>query len=281
VRKRRGDELDLDQCKQVIDTYRLLGTKSFEVTGGGDPLMHKDLLQILDHLGSSDIGLITNGLKIPQFDPWSFKNLTWMRISLSGLEQDRLEDYLAIDPAWLPNYVGCSLLIKAPWGDAETAGLLHLLDDARTVADHLGAKYVRLVPDCFDTSEIEWLQGISVGHTRIEPYRADDYAIIERLRGLPDFFMQTKPYTVPPVCYWRYIKPFVNADGWVYQCSTCALFEERFPEGWRAARIGFIDNIYEGDVTSFDTSGCKLCFYSGQNQLVHELMREVIHREFV
>ena len=268
VSNRRGDELELSQCKKIVHNYLCHGAKSVEITGGGDPLMYDDLLKLIEFIRSKAmaVGLITNGLRFAEMKESLVRAITmrlnWLRISLSGLDFTLKDEYLSIDRKTLKTYVGCSYLIPS-----KLASVDRRLKEVEEVAKHLGARYVRFVPDCNSIEEIEWM-------------REKERSLV---RNRENFFVQIKEYRTPPVCYWRYIKPFANSDGWIYHCSTCALFGRMFSKPWRVARYDNIDSIYEGEVRSFDTSQCTLCFYSEQNMLLHNLLaaRNVIYKEFV
>jgi MoaA/NifB/PqqE/SkfB family radical SAM enzyme len=276
VRDRAGRELSLEQVKDVINDYATWGAKSFEFTGGGDPLMHPDIEEIVeyahDKIGGEKfvggVGLITNGIglaKIKNLAEFTEK-LTWMRISLSGLDFGAEKQYYKINPDDIKTFMGCSYLVT----ESDDHKFYHIKEDLKgkvlKAATHLRAKYVRVIPNCNDTRQIQWLKryGSSLIH------------------GLPNFFVQAKDFWVPKTCYWRYMKPFVNSDGFIYQCSTCSLFERRFPKAWQFATVDTIDELYlDPHPTSFDTSGCKLCFFNHQNQAIEDLLTEVVHKEFV
>lgn len=270
VKRRGGDELDLDQCQRVIDDYAdrgrvRKGAKSIEITGGGDPLLHPDIEEIVKHAHNRglDVGLISNGIALEQIGSLRdfTSQLTWMRLSLNGIDFDMDSTYLDIAPDALETFVGCSYVFTQ-----EVSTAKHI-ERVNKVAQHLGAEYVRVVPNCNTTEEIEW--------TREN--------VPQLIRPYPKMFLQLKDHSTPPVCYWRYIKPFVNSDGWIYHCSTCPLFEGRFPTRWRVARWDEIEKIYDGKIVSFDTSECSLCFYGSQNMILDSLLsaRHVKHRGFV
>jgi organic radical activating enzyme len=262
VKDRGGNELDFDQCRLIIDTYAKLGAKSVEITGGGDPLMYDDLVHIIEHAEKRGlaIGLITNGVGLNEWDLDFTEKLTWMRISLSGLDFGLKQSYYDIDPFKIKTYFGCSYVF-----DKTTS--VAAIRDVYDTSHHLRAKYIRIVPNCYSVEDIEWVRENA-------PRLIDKY---------DNMFLQIKDYYTPQNCYWRYVKPFVNSDGWVYHCSTCSLFAGYFPEHWRVARIENAESIYERGLLSFDTSQCKLCFYSKQNDLLHDLIlsKDVIHKEFI
>lgn len=259
VRNRDMKELDWEDCFQIIDTYVSLDAKSMELTGGGDPLLYDHLEDVIDYAVSEGlaVGLITNGIALPRVNLDTSK-LRWMRISLSGLDFGLIEKYLEIDPTSITTFLGCSYVYSK-----ETTK--ERLEEVNRVARHLGAQYVRIVPNCNSLEDIEWVR-------KNAP---------KRLKRYPNFMLQIKDYKTPPACYWKYVKPFVNSDGFVYQCSTCSLFEGKFPEDWCVGTIEDIRPMYREPLVSFDTSKCPYCFFTDQNQLLSELLVDVKHKEFI
>lgn len=260
VKKRTMNEIPLDEMKEIVDVYSSLGTKSFEITGGGDPTCYYGLDSLISYIDKKEkgIGLITNGLLLNELPTSALDKLTWLRISLSGIDFGLGGQYYDIDPSRLPSFTGCSYVYTTNTTEEH-------IEEISKVAKHLGAKYIRVVPNCYTPADIEW------GRKHI-PSAISSY---------PEMFMQIKDYHVPANCYWGYIKPFVNSDGYVYQCSTCSLFEGRFPETWRVAKWNDIESIYQEAPSSFDTRNCTLCFYSRQNELLHDLIINVRHPRFL
>jgi len=268
VRNRSKDELSLSECMEIVDMYRSLGIKSVEITGGGDPTMYKHLSDLIyyitdqirsDGIDYLKVGLITNGLLLDDIEKNALKKLNWLRISLSGVDFDLDEHYLSLDVSRFPEHVGCSYVFTRNSIANNVFGRLNKINN------YLGGNYIRIVPNCYTSEDIEW--------TRVT---APSY-----IKKYEKMFLQIKDYSVPKVCYWRYIKPFVNADGNVYQCSTCALFAESFSENWKVGHWSEIPAIYKSPPTSFDTSKCTLCFYSNQNKLLSDLFVNVQNPDFL
>lgn len=280
VKRREGNELSFQQCKEILGIYRRLGAKSVEITGGGEPTMYPYLDGVVNHakrLGYG-VGLITNGLKLASMSKKELIRLTasldWMRISLSGIDFGLSGRYFEIDPRALKTYVGASYVFVVRKTKKE---LLFRLGEAESIAKYLGAEYVRIVPNCFSIRDIERTRGVWQ-KSYFKPFRENK------------FFLQIKDYDVPQKCFWRYMKPFVNSDGFVYHCSTCALFEGRFPESHRVCHYTEVGQLYEQRAYPFmDTQLCKtedgseICFYTRQNQLIEDLLLagKVKDKEFV
>lgn len=73
----------------IIDIINQVSSfcKGIVFTGGGEPLIHKDIIKIIEYTKSKsiDIGLITNGeLITKEISKIILNNCTWVRISLDG-----------------------------------------------------------------------------------------------------------------------------------------------------------------------------------------------------
>jgi len=83
----RMPTLDTKKVKKTISEMKKLGTRGISFTGGGEPMLHPDFLEIVKYsknLGI-DVGLITNGSAINGKKAKDLnENLTWIRVSMAG-----------------------------------------------------------------------------------------------------------------------------------------------------------------------------------------------------
>lgn len=86
------DELSLDVVKKVINDIIDIGAKAIIFTGGGEPTIHKNFLEILQYTSSKkflEIGLISNGLLLTdKIAEECVKYCTWIRVSLDAGSPD-------------------------------------------------------------------------------------------------------------------------------------------------------------------------------------------------
>lgn len=261
VKNRKMHELDYEtDVKGVIDTYYDLGIKSVELTGGGDPTMYPYLEEAIFYIKNKglDVSMITNGLRLNKISSQALQQLTWLRISLSGVDFDMDKKYYDIDTNRLPEFVGCSYVFTR---DSCSDKKMQRISD---LAEYFSSEYIRIVPNCYSIEDIEWSRVVT-------PRFIYKY---------PKMFLQIKDYITPKECYWKYVKPFVNSDGFVYQCSNCSLFKGYFSEAWKIAHWTKIEEIYKYPYESFDTSICPYCFFYNQNNVLSDLMTNVKHKAF-
>ena len=92
--------LETKIIKKRIKEMKELGVRGISFTGGGEPLLHPDFLEIVTYSKEQglDIGLITNGSAINQKKVEILnKNLTWIRISMAGGDPESYKKVQGVD----------------------------------------------------------------------------------------------------------------------------------------------------------------------------------------
>ena len=77
----------IEMIEKIIENFKELNVKAVEVTGGGEPLMHKNRYKMFELLFDAgfDVSLVTNGTLVDdRLAEMLAPNLTWMRISIDA-----------------------------------------------------------------------------------------------------------------------------------------------------------------------------------------------------
>lgn len=302
VQARAGDSLVFDDVMAYLDILRGHGLKSCILSGGGNPILYKCKVsgrgfnEVVDaiHARGLEIGLITNGMpmrKYPFFgahvstfrDSWgtvrpeTLDKLTWIRISMSGLDHVEGEVYVPdIDPAKTTlgfSYVGHDIFqepadphhgkVSRPLdlisGDkcrtpdrSFESRVGELTESITTYARVYHPRYVRLLPNCLEPA-------------RIPARCATMQQMAEEINsevGAEVAFVQYKPPAAPRACYLGYVHPVLNCDGYVLPCDSCCLNESsghKLGEAWRICHWTEIGKLYEKPVRSLIADPGKLC----------------------
>ncbi len=314
VATREGNSLRPDQIIEYIGQLSKLGLKAVILSGGGNPILYKakcadgtpwdfnDVVSFLHDVMGLEVGVITNGMPLVNFEmpsdnggyhrrswktvrPETLDKLTWVRISMSGLDHQENEVFVPdIDPAKTTlgfSYVAHDIYevpeepnhgkVSTP-EDLEAHGGLpksvRTFDERiETLTEQIGDivrehkhTYVRLLPNCL---EVE----------RIKP-RCDQ---LQRMADAIDpsvVFVQFKPPEAPPACYLGYLHPVLNSDGHVYPCDSCVLNKSahhKFAVPWRVCRWDEIGELYAQPARSLikDPSAlCPGCVFTRSNILL-------------
>lgn len=318
VQHRAGDSLDFYDVMSYLDILIKRGLKAVILSGGGNPILYKcrntgknfnDVVAAISKRGL-EIGLITNGMPLREYrskeyddrftdgvreswqtvTPGTLDKLTWVRISMSGLDHCEKEVYVPdVDPT--KTALGFSYVAHDAYDapedkahgkvstvpDVLALGKLEGRDVLRfddRVTELTGQfydyclehepKYLRLLPNCLEPELIP---------ARCNQLRDIAEAVNSHLNR-EVLFVQYKPPKAPKTCYLGIIHPVLNSDGYVYPCDSCVLNEaagHQFGHSWRVCHWSDVDRIYKEPVRSLigdPSAQCPGCVFSSANDLL-------------
>ncbi len=267
--RNKSQELDWEKCKKIIDLCKLQGTKSVTITGGGEPLLYPNFVELIDHLHERNIkiGLVTNGLLLSKFDKETYSKVTWCRISNDD-SRNFSKDYKEIL---------AKVVLDNPsvdWAFSHVITSRPNLNEMIKViefANEYDFTHVRLVADLFEPEKID-MEEI---HRQIST-EVNDRLVIYQGR---------KSYTKGDDCYICYLKPVIAADGKVY---TCCGAQYALPAATKDMPVKLclgdalnIATIISKSNKPFDGSKCFKCYYSSYNHILKNRLSNIKHKEFV
>jgi len=256
--RNRSLELSLNDIINAAKTFKHLGLLAIELTGGGDPLCHPDIANIVDALSSMrlKLGLITNGLRLnTSLTRWQLRKFEWIRISLNTLDYKK-NLHFNIPP------MNVTLGFSYVWNSLSTPKKLEQINQ---YAQKYHAEYVRVVGDCLSSE-------------RIDKARKEVAPLMPKY---PHFFFSMKGYDKPKECWLGYLRPFLNADGYVYRCSANPLIERKFHPHFRMCDSSQIICFWKKPAKAFATDKCGLCFFKEQNELLSSIINPTEHPNFI
>jgi len=315
VQARAGDSLPFDDVMAYLDILLRFGLKAVILSGGGNPILYrckktgKNFNDVVDaiHSRGLEIGLITNGTPLVRragFKTWkgvkpiTLDKLTWIRISMAGLDHEEREVYVPdIDPTKTTlgfSYVGHDIYtepadphhgkVSTPHdllsGDKHRApdepfeSRIQWLTEKIThyVLKHK-PKYVRLLPNCLEPELIprrcEQLNEMA----RCINLHVDDSGFTEVA------FVQQKPPRAPKACYLGYIHPVLNSDGFVFPCDSCVLnesAEHKFANPWRVCHWSEVAKLYTlvpvKSLIADPAKTCPGCVFHHSNEILRGIV---------
>ena len=256
-------EMSYDQAKDILERFKLLGTKAITLTGGGEPLCHPSINAIIAYCNmlALEVGLVSNGVLLDSLD--DSLDIRWCRISLSGSNTLSKKIYNKIKSMphvdWAFSYV-----LKAH----DYSNITNCI----TLANDLNVTHIRIVDDILSEEESK------IGHAReiIEAHGIDTSRVI--WQGRKTYTAGTKS------CLISLLKPSIDAHGNVYPCCGCQYasvnpslnFSKEFNMGYDYESL----YLYQAN---FDGSACHRCFYSDYNNLLNAIKdsKSIEHRLFV
>jgi MoaA/NifB/PqqE/SkfB family radical SAM enzyme len=244
VKNRNGGyELEFHDLIEMTKRFISLGTRTVEITGGGEPLTYPYLDEYIRYLVCNriEVGLITNGIGINKH---LISVISWIRISANVY--DRLGK---ID---IPKNFYGTLGFSYVWTKEST---IKGLNEIRDIAVANKVSYIRLVPDCLGDVQ-----------------KQNSYLALVAHKVGPPVTLQKKKFRRPQNCYWGYFKPFLYSDGYVYPCSSIVLnpdADRQFHESYRICHASEIESLWKCPIESLvDTSKCIHCVFSIQNRIL-------------
>ncbi len=269
--RQKSEELSSADILEIMRIYRHLGCKSVTVTGGGEPLLHKEVnkfMRLINNLGIS-IGLVTNGMFFHLLAHDIFHYITWSRISFDDTRvfSENFANSLAEavnrgkDIDWAFSYV----LSSKP--DLEN------LQRCIEFANKQKFSHVRLVSNLLDLENIADMEAIKL-------------QLIDR--GVNDelvIYQGRKNYTLGrEKCLISLLKPVVSARGELFPCCGVqyALKEPSldYEKDMCMGTAKDIEELFETQ-RCFNGSICDRCYYSDYNDSLDILTADVQHLEFV
>jgi len=83
--------LDKDMLKERLSEMASLGLKSIMYAGEGEPLLHKDIGEIINHTKKVgiDVAITTNGVLLKEgLVESTLENITWIKVSINGATKE-------------------------------------------------------------------------------------------------------------------------------------------------------------------------------------------------
>jgi len=261
-------ELGIKEIREIIEEFALLGAQAITITGGGEPTIHPDFMNILVACGrfGYKIGMVTNGVMIPkgkfEYDLLN-QLLTWLRISVYDPEGDYDTSLIEKIALLLPEVdIGISFTVT----DKVNIKIAQAVCDLAAITPNI--THIRFVEDILHANEEYLLQAMAMVEKACRDLTTK---AIYQYRNI--FTRGTEQ------CLISLLKPLINADGYVYPCCGVqyATSELRtMPEQFRMCK--WHEFKYQ---KAFDGSICRKCYYTKYNDVLSNLIADLDHKEFV
>jgi len=296
--------LDKLALKRFIKDAARLGVKSILFSGEGEPLLHKDIIEIISFTKKHgiDAALSTNGLLLDRNTAMKIlPNLSWLRISVNA---GRKRTYATIhktgknDFGKVLNNIKSAVKIRNKNKHNCAIGMQFLLFPenhrdapvlARTARD-LGVDYLVVKPYCRHPlakgpqPPKRDLGRFGILEKRLSRYSTDDFTVVFRDSAMQKIG-KIKPYGH---CLGLSFHAHIASDGEVYPCNAFvgekqysygSLYKHSFRKIWLGQkRKQVIGRIYSG----WDINKCReACRLDEVNRYLWELKNPPLHLNFI
>jgi GTP 3',8-cyclase len=222
--------LDTTLIKSRLKEAKELGTKAISFTGGGEPTIHKDYVEIVEyaHKIGLDVGTITNGSTITSRNVETLiENLQWIRFSLAGGDAESYKKVQGVDQFELI-VKNIELISKRKHELKSNLNIgirtlvtpenIHTLEKFATRIKDLHIDYYQLAPDQFsDDKGLFW----NSENTQII------FKNVKKILDSTGIKLLTTTYMVaqenldyPKTCYAHFFMIAILAEGYVTFCKN-------------------------------------------------------------
>ncbi|MBP7088399.1 MAG: radical SAM protein [Candidatus Omnitrophica bacterium] len=299
-----ANSLQLDYFKKFINTVVKKGVKSILFAGEGEPLLHRDVIEVVSFTKSKgiDVALATNGVMLTKDKLQELlSNLTWLKVSLDAAtrkiysyihgakEKDfdtvisNLKEAVKIrNKSKYKCAIGSQFLL-IPSNYKETVNFVRLMRDIKVdyavikpYSHHPSSK--NIIDQNFDYKKTIFLE------KQLEKYSSDSFQVIFRRRTM-EGFNKKKTYKH---CYGLHFATHITANGDVYPCNFFVgkkefsfgnICQESFSQIWEGAKRR---KIMARINSKQDMNACRCnCRLDKINQYLWELKNPSQHVNFI
>lgn len=297
--------LDTGILKERLSELGELGLKSIMYAGEGEPLLHRDIAEIISHTKKSgiDVAVTTNGVLLKEeLVDKILGNTEWIKVGIDGATQETyakihrckpddfdrvIENMVYAAKIRENNSYTCTLgiqLLLLPENYHEIVALAELARDIGM--DYLVVKPYSQHPQSKTTtySAVKYRDYEYIAD-ELAKFDTDDFSIIFRIRTMKKWDDGQRNYThCLALPFWSYI----DAGGNVWGCSVYLgderflygnIYEQSFQEIWRGEKRRQLLRWVEEEL---DTSQCRInCRMDEINRYLWELKNPPEHVNFI
>jgi len=284
---------------EILEDCVAMGVKAVQLTGGGEPTIHKSLPLVLDfcHAHGIKSGLVTNGCVLPRRNWWSsLMNLSWVRISLDAGKRETYckirkvkshmwKDALRAISQFCENRDMLGRDIVVGVGFVVTKENYEEIFRATKLARSLGADNIR-ISGVFSTEGENYFKGnwakraINMAK-EAESLSTTEFTVHNRLNEKIQELMSGSPKR--SFCGYQHFTTYIGGDQNVYRCCVYAynkrgligsIQKQGFKQLWDSEKKR--DNM-----AWFDAKGCSHCQFLDRNDAIAKAVDQQKHSEFV
>jgi len=266
--RNKNIEMTYEKIMEIMKKAKKLGCQSVTITGGGEPLMHPKINEIIIGLVEMGIecGLVVNGFLLDKLWDETIKKTTWVRIS-----SDDFKSIKFLEPVKRAVERG-----KSDWAFSHVISNKPNWKTLKAIiefANEYKFTHVRLVSDLLNLNAIADMNFIK---DKLKKMWINDEKVI--YQGRKKYRKGSKK------CLISLLKPVITADGWITPCCGVQYALKNpsrdYEPSMRMCRAEDIEKMYVQQ-KYFDGSVCVRCYYTNYNNILTILLKKFAHIKFV
>ena len=283
-RKNPNRMIPAAKAREIIDDCATIGVRGLQFTGGGEPTMHPDHLEMFARAQQHGIAtaLVTNGINLDPSHP-AVRAMSWVRVSVdagtaetyAGLRRVSMKHWHTV---W--GHIGaladsCAGTVSVgfvitPENFRELPAAAELAQTAGVANIRVGAVFSAEGTGYYGRSLSEIRAVIAGARERFGDLIVDlfDRRIEDLDAGSPD----------EALCGYQHLSTYIGGDLGVYRCCNTAYT--------RAGKVADLHDrrfadLFGRSVEPFDARSCRHCQFRGQNKVISATQAKPVHAEFV
>jgi len=280
--------LSKEKALEIIKDCSEMGVKSIEFTGGGEPTVHPDHIEIFDSVLESGInlGIITNGVIFKKGLEDVILKSTWCRFSLdagNASTYSKIRDVPEQTFSKVLSNIRKLAERKKATDSKTTLGVSFIVTDqnyseiydAAKLANESGVDYFRIGYYRTDEGFIagDFKKSKELINKAARDFSRKDFNITDR------YTTSSKNMDKPPdykFCGYQQISTWIAADYSVYRCCVTSydkhgligsLKKQSFKELWNSEEK-------QKKLNNFDARSCTQCIYNDKNKAINFLLEK-------
>lgn len=295
--------LPKDKVFEILESCRRLGVKAIQFTGGGEPTVHPDHIEIFNKALDMgfDVGLVTNGVIQRPGIMEAMLRMKWVRFSVdagtketyASLRKTAKENFAKVwghigelcdkrteASRWEPApqlLIGVGFVVtKENWGE---------LPVAAAIARNMGADNFR-ISAVFQPDDEDYFKGIldlCYAKAKLaEGMTTPDFKVFNMFSDrIADLHAAHPDYSF---CGYQHLTTYIGGDLNVYRCCNTSyndlgllgsLKSQTFEDLWHSQEKRV-------KMEEFDARGCPRCQFNGKNKTIaYAIEQDPIHANFV
>ena len=292
------DEIPFKKLAEIVEDCAEMGVKAIEVTGGGEPMMHPQFLDLCRLIISKglDLGLVTNGSWWTDEATEVLKDAAWVRISIDAgckktyeavrrckpraydIVRQAIRDLSSIKQTNPTPIIGVGFVVMQDnYKDIEHAVARAREDGAdniriSAVFQEKGAAYF----ESFKEETQQQCRKIAGEYSNKDftVFNLFDDRLTDLSAGSPDY----------STCHFQQASTYIGADQHVYRCCVLgyndlgflgSLKQQRFKDMWNRPETR--EAIWE-----FNPRVCPQCMFNNKNRSInYALQQNPLHVNFI
>lgn len=272
-----------EKAAEIIDDCAQIGVQAIQFTGGGEPTMHPDHLELFARAQGHGIAtaLVTNGVRVDPEHP-ALAAMAWIRVSIDAGDAETYAQVRRVSQKYWPAVWRNVRALAQHCRGTVSVGYVVTNENFRgllaaaELAQEAGVANMR-VGAVFSTEGMGYYRDhdavravIAEAQTRYGDLIVN---LFDRRAGDLDAGAPQDAF-----CGYQYLTRYIGGDLGVYRCCNTAYTRAGKMADLHDRRFA---DLFGGPLEDFDARGCRHCQFIGQNQAIAATQHRPIHAEFV